>query len=93
MKCDADAKAGEQFPNLPANKNISEWGFEPVCAQCYLGSTGIAAAFAGGAVKSHVGSIAEPKADLLLGYRPVRPRCGCESNYRCRHVVAWVESR
>ncbi|KAI1618844.1 hypothetical protein EDD36DRAFT_471167 [Exophiala viscosa] len=42
-------KKGEQFPNLPANKNISEWGFEPVCAQCYLGSTGIAAAFAGGA--------------------------------------------
>ncbi|OAA66787.1 hypothetical protein SPI_01363 [Niveomyces insectorum RCEF 264] len=42
-------KKGEAFLNLPANKPISEWGFEPICAQCYLGGTGIAACFAGGA--------------------------------------------
>ncbi|CAK7243459.1 MAG: hypothetical protein STHCBS139747_004984 [Sporothrix thermara] len=42
-------RQGEPFPNLPANKPISEWGFDPICAQCYLGGTGIAACFAGGA--------------------------------------------
>jgi spore coat polysaccharide biosynthesis predicted glycosyltransferase SpsG len=38
---------GENFPNLPAGKNIQDWGHEPICAQCYLGGTGIAACFAG----------------------------------------------
>lgn len=42
-------KKGEPFYNLPANKSIHEWGFEPVCAQCYLGGTGIAECFRGGA--------------------------------------------
>ncbi|KAF2814995.1 DUF1446-domain-containing protein [Mytilinidion resinicola] len=40
---------GENFPNLPAGKNIQDWGFDPICAQCYLGGTGIAACFEGGA--------------------------------------------
>ena len=40
---------GEKFPNLPANMNIQDWGFDPICAQCYLGGTGVAAAFEGGA--------------------------------------------
>jgi hypothetical protein len=40
---------GEKFLNLPANKPIQDWGFEPICAQCYLGGTGIAACFEGGA--------------------------------------------
>lgn len=40
---------GEPFLNLPANKPIKDWGFEPICAQCYLGGTGIAACFQGGA--------------------------------------------
>lgn len=34
---------------MPANKPIQEWGFEPICAQCYLGGTGIAACFEAGA--------------------------------------------
>ena len=38
---------GEDFPNLPAGKKIQDWGFEPICAQCYLGATGIATCFAG----------------------------------------------
>ncbi|KAL2752011.1 hypothetical protein ACRALDRAFT_1052947 [Sodiomyces alcalophilus JCM 7366] len=42
-------KKGEPFYNLPANKSIQEWGFDPVCAQCYLGGTGIAECFRGGA--------------------------------------------
>ncbi|KAF2643302.1 DUF1446-domain-containing protein [Massarina eburnea CBS 473.64] len=42
-------RKGENFPNLPAGKNIQNWGFEPICAQCYLGGTGIAACFAAGA--------------------------------------------
>lgn len=41
--------SGEPFLNLPANKPIQEWGYEPVCAQCYLGGTGIAECFRGGA--------------------------------------------
>ncbi|KIH89893.1 hypothetical protein SPBR_00350 [Sporothrix brasiliensis 5110] len=40
---------GEPFLSLPANRPISEWGFAPLCAQCYLGGTGIAACLAGGA--------------------------------------------
>ncbi|KAG7109281.1 Leucine aminopeptidase A like protein [Verticillium longisporum] len=40
---------GETFSNLPANKPIQEWGFDPVCAQCYLGGTGIAECFRNGA--------------------------------------------
>lgn len=42
-------KKGEKFPNLPAGKNIQDWGFDPICAQCYLGGTGIAECFAGSA--------------------------------------------
>ena len=48
-------KKGETFLNLPANKPIQEWKdkdgvlFDPVCAQCYLGGTGIAACLEGGA--------------------------------------------
>ncbi|OAL43633.1 DUF1446-domain-containing protein [Pyrenochaeta sp. DS3sAY3a] len=42
-------KKGEKFLNLPANQNIQDWGYEPLCAQCYLGGTGIAACFEGGA--------------------------------------------
>ncbi len=40
---------GEPFYNLPANKAIQDWGYEPICAQCYLGGTGIAACFEAGA--------------------------------------------
>lgn len=43
------AVPGEPFLNLPANKPIQEWGYEPVCAQCYLGGTGIAECFRAGA--------------------------------------------
>jgi len=43
------ADAGESFANLPTNKSIKDWGFDPLCAQCYLGGAGIAACFAGGA--------------------------------------------
>ncbi|KAH7170028.1 hypothetical protein EDB81DRAFT_676489 [Dactylonectria macrodidyma] len=42
-------KKGEPFLNLPANKSIQEWGYDPVCAQCYLGGTGIAECFRAGA--------------------------------------------
>ncbi|KAK7408814.1 hypothetical protein QQX98_009000 [Neonectria punicea] len=42
-------KKGEPFLNLPANNSIQEWGYDPVCAQCYLGGTGIAECFRGGA--------------------------------------------
>jgi spore coat polysaccharide biosynthesis predicted glycosyltransferase SpsG len=43
-------RKGENFPNLPAGKNIQDWPFEPLCAQCYLGATGIATCFAGKAL-------------------------------------------
>jgi len=45
----ADFGLGEKFPSLPTGQAIQEWGYDPLCAQCYLGGTGIAAAFEGGA--------------------------------------------
>lgn len=41
--------AGEPFHSLTDSRPLSEWGFEPVAAQCYLGSMGIAAALREGA--------------------------------------------
>jgi hypothetical protein len=40
---------GERFQNLPENKAIQDWGHEPIFAQCYLGGSGVAACFEGGA--------------------------------------------
>ncbi|KAL1899815.1 hypothetical protein Sste5346_002681 [Sporothrix stenoceras] len=40
---------GEPFLNLPQNKAIQDWGFQPLAAQCYLGGSGVAACFAAGA--------------------------------------------
>ncbi|KAL2869179.1 uncharacterized protein BJX67DRAFT_370847 [Aspergillus lucknowensis] len=37
------------FKNLYSNEVLSEWSFEPIFAQCYLGGLGIAAALAEGA--------------------------------------------
>lgn len=33
---------GEQFESLVHGKKLEDWGFEPVCAQAYLGGLGIA---------------------------------------------------
>lgn len=40
---------GEQFRSIIHNKNLQEWGLEPVCAQAYLGGLGIARALTEGA--------------------------------------------
>lgn len=40
---------GEKFESLMHGKKLEEWGFEPVCAQAYLGGLGIATAFKEGA--------------------------------------------
>ncbi|OQV03598.1 hypothetical protein CLAIMM_08620 [Cladophialophora immunda] len=40
---------GDQFLSLPSDLPIQDWGWEPVCAQCYLGGAGIAEALATGA--------------------------------------------
>lgn len=40
---------GEQFESLMHGKRLEQWGFEPVCAQAYLGGLGIAEAFRQGA--------------------------------------------
>lgn len=37
------------FKNVYTGEQLSEWSFEPIYAQCYLGGLGIAAAFAEGA--------------------------------------------
>ncbi|KAI1843557.1 hypothetical protein JX266_010190 [Neoarthrinium moseri] len=58
-------RQGEPFLSLPANKPIQEWGFEPICAQCYLGGTGIAACFQGGADIVLCGRVAD--ASVTLG--------------------------
>lgn len=40
---------GEVFPSVIDGKGIKDWGFEPISAQCYLGSLGIAEALRQGA--------------------------------------------
>ncbi|OBT39698.1 hypothetical protein VE00_09967 [Pseudogymnoascus sp. WSF 3629] len=45
----AAVKSGESFRSLTTGKNISEWGHEPIYAQCYLGCWGIVEAFNAGA--------------------------------------------
>jgi hypothetical protein len=40
---------GEKFPSLPTGQDLKDWGFDPVCAQSYLGGTGIAKALEAGA--------------------------------------------
>ncbi|KAK9794125.1 putative DUF1446-domain-containing protein [Seiridium cardinale] len=52
-------RQGEPFFVLPANKPIEEWGSEPICAQCYLGGTGITACFQGGAGVVLCGRVAD----------------------------------
>ncbi|KAF2104230.1 DUF1446-domain-containing protein [Rhizodiscina lignyota] len=58
-------KKGEPFYNLPQNKAIQDWGYDPICAQCYLGGTGIAACFEGGADIVLCGRVAD--ASVTLG--------------------------
>ncbi|KAL4919158.1 hypothetical protein BDW62DRAFT_217046 [Aspergillus aurantiobrunneus] len=40
---------GEQFESLVHGKKLEEWGFEPACAQAYMGGLGIAEALKQGA--------------------------------------------
>jgi hypothetical protein len=40
---------GEKFESLMHGKNLEEWGFDPICAQAYLGGLGIAEALRQGA--------------------------------------------
>ncbi|KFY65081.1 hypothetical protein V496_02826 [Pseudogymnoascus sp. VKM F-4515 (FW-2607)] len=40
---------GEKFESLMHGKNLEEWGFDPICAQAYLGGLGIAEALKQGA--------------------------------------------
>ncbi|KAJ5958500.1 uncharacterized protein N7479_005650 [Penicillium vulpinum] len=42
-------KAGEQFTNLTTGQKLSDWEFDPIYAQCYLGAWGIVEAFNQGA--------------------------------------------
>jgi hypothetical protein len=42
-------KDGENFLSLPSDTKLSDWGHEPIFAQCYLGAVGIAEAFRQGA--------------------------------------------
>ncbi|RDW70499.1 acyclic terpene utilization AtuA family protein [Aspergillus mulundensis] len=43
------AAGKSSFRNIYTNEVLSDWSFEPIFAQCYLGGLGIAAAFAEGA--------------------------------------------
>ncbi|OBU00901.2 hypothetical protein VE01_00845 [Pseudogymnoascus verrucosus] len=42
-------ESGDSFQSLTTGKGISDWAFEPIYAQCYLGSWGIVEAFKEGA--------------------------------------------
>ncbi|KAF2403244.1 DUF1446-domain-containing protein [Trichodelitschia bisporula] len=57
-------REGEEFLSLPSNKSIRDWGYEPLCAQCYLGGTGIAMAFAAGADIVVAGRVADASPTL-----------------------------
>ncbi|OAG35214.1 hypothetical protein AYO21_10612 [Fonsecaea monophora] len=56
---------GERFPGLPTGKDIQDWPFDPLCAQCYLGGVGVAKAFESGAAIVICGRIAD--ASALVG--------------------------
>lgn len=43
------ASQGHEFTNLCDGRTLQEWGFEPLCAQAYLGSLGISEALKQGA--------------------------------------------
>ncbi|KAJ5895494.1 hypothetical protein N7495_007185 [Penicillium taxi] len=43
------AKKGEKLKSLTTGQDLSQWGYEPIYAQCYLGSWGIVEAFKNGA--------------------------------------------
>lgn len=43
------AAGGHTFKSLTDGKTLREWGFDPICAQAYLGSLGIAEALRQGA--------------------------------------------
>jgi hypothetical protein len=43
------ASEGEVFKSVTDGKTLQEWGFDPICAQAYLGSLGIAEALNQGA--------------------------------------------
>ncbi|GME35320.1 uncharacterized protein BCR38DRAFT_363932 [Neofusicoccum parvum] len=45
----AAMSSGEKFKNLTTGQNLSSWEFEPIYAQCYLGSWGIVEALKHGA--------------------------------------------
>ena len=40
---------GHQFRSLVDGNTLEDWGFDPICAQCYLGSLGITEALRNGA--------------------------------------------
>ena len=42
-------KQGEKFTNIDSGKELKDWGYEPIYAQCYLGGLGIAEALRKGA--------------------------------------------
>ena len=50
---------GERFESLIDGRDLEEWGFEPVAAQCYLGSLGIAEALRNGADVVICGRVAD----------------------------------
>ncbi|KAM5352828.1 hypothetical protein ACJ41O_005550 [Fusarium nematophilum] len=58
-------KAGEAFKSLTNGKNLSEWGLEPIYAQCYLGCFGIVEALKQGADIVLCGRVAD--ASTVMG--------------------------
>ncbi|EON67605.1 hypothetical protein W97_06973 [Coniosporium apollinis CBS 100218] len=42
-------KQGEKFENICTGGTFDQWGFDPICAQCYLGGAGVAECLRNGA--------------------------------------------
>ncbi|KIV99688.1 uncharacterized protein PV09_08679 [Verruconis gallopava] len=58
-------KEGDDFPSLTTGKKLSDWEFEPIYAQCYLGAWGIVEALKHGADIVLCGRVAD--ASLTIG--------------------------
>jgi hypothetical protein len=52
-------RSGEKFQSLIDGQPLDQWGFEPLTAQCYLGSMGIAEALRNGADIVIAGRVAD----------------------------------
>ena len=60
-------KSGTGFESLTTEKSLASWEYEPIYAQCYLGSFGIAEALSRGADIVLYGRVADAAPVIAAG--------------------------